>query len=120
MINDHRPLNQQFSPEEAHKKHDDIWHELPKDSMKIPHPDGLNLGEYSDHIYEVAKLKGIVGDGGWSGMTMALIRMNIKEWAEKGELWMPPEDWIPRPRGVLTRSNIVALNASPHNLCAHS
>jgi len=66
--------------------------------MEIPHPDGLNLGEYSDHLYEVAKLKGIAGEGGWSGMTLALVKTNIRDSAEKGELWMPPEDWIPKPR----------------------
>ena len=80
--------------------------ELPSDSMTIPHPDGLNLGEYAQHLFEVAKIKGIVDgrEGGWSGMMLALIRSNIKECAEKAELWMPPEDWIPRPRGVLCRS----------------
>jgi len=85
---------------------DSIYATIPKDDMEIPHPDGLNLGEYSEHLYEVAKLKGIAGEGGWSGLTLALVKSNIRDFAERGELWLPPEDWVPAPRDASRFSRI--------------
>lgn len=72
---------------------------IPDDNMKIPHPDNLTLGQYAEHLFRILMYKGkeVKDDNKehWDGMHFALIKANIMDLAEQGELWLPPHDWMP-------------------------
>ncbi|KAL3913655.1 MAG: hypothetical protein SGPRY_007906 [Prymnesium sp.] len=85
------------------------------DEMEIPHPDGLSLGQYAEHIYRVFVFHGQDGPKDlkehWNGMQMALIKFNIMEAAQKGELWLPPKEWLPISQDS-TQLTMVAFNTT--------
>ena len=111
------PAEKKKAKKKASEGSSDDWKsKLPDDNMEIPHPDGLKLGEYANHLYRIFQFQGKEpppdGKGGnYSGMTLALIRFNIMEQAEEGKLWLPPTDWMPIKIDD-TRLTIVSFNTT--------
>ncbi|KAL1526644.1 hypothetical protein AB1Y20_015348 [Prymnesium parvum] len=104
------------APRPARSGESDVLSSLPDDNMEIPHPDNLTLGQYAEHLYRIFVFKGKESDeadlkGHWNGMQMALIKFNIMNAAHNGELWLPPQDWMP-PWLDDTRLTMVSFNTT--------